>query len=189
MVGQSWVLRYIRPLVGFTAPLPQFDPPRAPGMRDRLRQSRRSEKPFVAHSGNPLLPCGALLGCEDIGVHIVSRDFLTCEGRGSRREWLRRPRLLTRHQTFGNRTFLDGPQRLACHAIEHIQESLLAGLRHDVHAIFRRASPSATAARPWCRNPTNRGGPTENATNASPCAASSATRELANRFAPIRSAP
>src|SRR5689334_18915898 len=31
MVGQSWVLRYINPLVGLTAPLPQFDPPRAPG--------------------------------------------------------------------------------------------------------------------------------------------------------------
>src|SRR5262245_5252582 len=32
MVGQSCVLRYIRPLAGFTAPLPQFDPPRAPGI-------------------------------------------------------------------------------------------------------------------------------------------------------------
>src|SRR3954464_1930136 len=31
MVGQSCVLRYISPFVGFTAPLPQFDPPRAPG--------------------------------------------------------------------------------------------------------------------------------------------------------------
>src|SRR5437879_2943940 len=31
MVGQSWVFRYISPLAGFTAPLPQFDPPRAPG--------------------------------------------------------------------------------------------------------------------------------------------------------------
>src|SRR5687767_8348973 len=31
MVGQSCVVRYTRPLAGFAALVPQFDPPRAPG--------------------------------------------------------------------------------------------------------------------------------------------------------------
>src|SRR6185437_16590025 len=37
MVGQSWVVRYSSPLLGFDATVPQSDPPRAPGS-DRLSE-------------------------------------------------------------------------------------------------------------------------------------------------------
>ena len=41
--------------------------------RDRLFESRRSEQPFVAHLRDPLAPRGALVGGQDVRVHIVRR--------------------------------------------------------------------------------------------------------------------
>ena len=59
-------------------------------------------------------------------------NFCTRKRRRSGRNRLRRPGLLARHVTLRHGPFFDGPQRLAGHAIEHVEETGLARHRHGI---------------------------------------------------------
>src|SRR5207249_6271796 len=66
---------------------------------------------------------------DDVG----RRNSLALERRGLRREGLARGRLLSRDRGLRHWTILDGPDRLARRAIEHVDEPLLGDLRHGAN--------------------------------------------------------
>ena len=67
-------------------------------------------------------------------IRSLSVDALPIERRRPGRERLRRRQFLARNIRRRNRPLLDRPDRLAGHAIEHVQESLLARLRDRLDA-------------------------------------------------------
>ena len=61
---------------------------------------------------------------------VVLRDPLPVEGRGLGRKGLRRRRFFARHRRLRNGSLFDGPDRLARHTIEDVDEALLAHQRY-----------------------------------------------------------
>ena len=72
------------------------------------------------------------LGLVEIGIHVRLGELQPRKRRRSRGKRLRRRRLLAGHVALRHRPLLDRPDRLARHAIEHIQQAELRGLRDDV---------------------------------------------------------
>ena len=91
---------------------------------DRVGESNRREETFVPGRCNPLLEL-LLLGRRDqVRIDIVRGELLPGERRRARGERLRRPDLFAGHFGLGRHgPLLDRPDRLARHAIEHIEEA------------------------------------------------------------------
>ena len=80
------------------------------------------------------LPEGGALHIRDqrVRVDVVHRHRLPDERRRVRGKGLRRPALFAGHLALRHGTLLDRPHRRAGHAIEDVEETGLAGHRHDV---------------------------------------------------------
>ena len=91
--------------------------------------------PFVA-APSRRARCIALYSSGVSSHGLTSSTVNVCFANGARlcRERLRRPGLLAGHVALRHRTLLDRPERLAGHAVEHIQETGLARVRHGVDA-------------------------------------------------------
>ncbi len=120
------------PVVGSAALPPQFDPPSSPGTLIWSRVSvcgvnRPSLRAFVTISRRRC--CSASSRC---GLMSSGRERQPRERRRLGREGLRRPGFLARNVALRHRPLFDRPQRLAGHAIEHVEQSELRRLRDDV---------------------------------------------------------
>ena len=122
------------PVVGSAAAPPQLLPPSSPGMSIVFRVAGRREQPLVARVHQNLAQA-RLLGIVDVRVDVGHGELLARERRRLGRERLRRPGLLARHVALRHRPLLDRPERLAGHAIEHVEEAGLGRLRDDVDAL------------------------------------------------------
>src|SRR5262249_18219854 len=95
-------------------------------------QARRWQLPCVGPPKNPVTKTGSILG-RHVRIQIIRRESLAGERRRLGREWLGRPRVLSRHVTFRHGPLFDGPQRSARDAIEYPDESLFAYLRDCIN--------------------------------------------------------
>src|SRR5207302_10173053 len=108
---------------------------------DRVAQSGRREQTLIARALDRIAETGLLLGIVDERAQVFLGEALPRERRWLRRKRLGGPSLLAGHVGFGDRALLDGPERVACDAIEYPDESLLAGLRHYVHHLAVMTHP------------------------------------------------
>ena len=106
---------------------------------DRVGESDRREEAFVPGRRNPLLELLPLGRRQQVRIDVVGRERLPRErrrlvGNGCVGQTASPGMSVLRHGPL-----LDRPDRLAGHAIEHVQESGLAGQRHDVDVPAVRA--------------------------------------------------
>ena len=102
------------------------------GNRDLVAAERqRREESLVARFENDLAEALPLRGVH-VGVDVVRAEAQARERRRLGGKRLRGPRLLAGHIALGNRPLFDGPERLAGHAVEDVEQSELGGLRDDV---------------------------------------------------------
>src|SRR4029079_17145418 len=99
---------------------------------DGVAQRWRSEQAFVSGVQQNVAQTLSFFGV-DVRIDVVDGKFLACEWRRCRGKRLRRPRLFAGHVALWNRPFFDRPQGLARRAIEHVYESELGRLRHDIY--------------------------------------------------------
>ena len=85
--------------------------------------------PGVSHA---LFERLVLLRRQQVRADVIFGERLPHEGCGLGRERLRRPRLLERRIALRDRTFLDRPERLTGDPVEHVEESGLARMGHDI---------------------------------------------------------
>jgi hypothetical protein len=100
---------------------------------DRSAEAWRREQPLVSVTPEALTDGAPLVG-RQIRVDVLLGEGLTGKRRGPCGDWLRGRGVLARHVGLRHGPLFNRPDRLAGHAIEHEQESLLCGLRHHVAA-------------------------------------------------------
>ena len=104
---------------------------RGTGCGDRT-MARRREHAVVRGVAHRLLQAFSCSSGLTNGLTSSRRERLTRERRRLGREGLRGRRDFAGHLALRHGPLLDRPQRLAGQALEHVEESGLAGLRHDV---------------------------------------------------------
>ena len=134
-------------------------------------QRRRRERPIVARLRDSARASPAYCsGDSSHGLTSSTPNVMLRERFRLGRERLRRPGLLAGHVALRHRPLFDRPQRLAGHAVEHVQEARLAGMRDRVDLPAVVLDRDRVAAPRRCRDPTDRDGPSGNARAACPCA-------------------
>ena len=102
---------------------------------------------------------------------------------------LRRPALLAGHVGLRHRPFFDRPDRLAGHAVEHVEPRSSCWRRRPRRGCARCGGSSSAAARRWDRCPRGRDARTGSATGACRCARRARRSRCRTDCAPMRSAP
>ncbi len=96
--------------------------------------SRWRKDAFIGSVRDKVAEALTLLGLQ-IRINVVRAELLARKGWRRGGERLSRPRVFTRHVRLRHRTFFNGPQRLARHAVEYVEKTKLGGLGDDVHVL------------------------------------------------------